>query len=109
MTTTNRSTWSIPDRAAKLEIIQLCDAVEVLNAACSEEENVFALRVARALGRAEVAGSDSHSANSVGVVTTLFSGEVRNERELIEAIKAGNTRAGRGLLNGAVAPFELLD
>ena len=98
-----------PDRAAKLEIIQLCDAVEVLNAACSEEENVFALRVARALGRAEVAGSDSHSANSVGVVTTLFSGEVRNERELIDAIKAGSTRAGRGLLNGAVAPFELLD
>jgi predicted metal-dependent phosphoesterase TrpH len=98
-----------PDRAAKLEIIQLCDAVEVLNAACSEEENVFALRVARALGRAEVAGSDSHSANSVGVVTTLFSGEVRNERELIEAIKAGSTRAGRGLLNGAVAPFELPD
>jgi predicted metal-dependent phosphoesterase TrpH len=98
-----------PDRAAKLEIIQLCDAVEVLNAACSEEENVFALRVARALGRAEVAGSDSHSANSVGVVTTLFSGEVRNERELIDAIKAGSTRAGRGLLNGAVAPFELPD
>ena len=96
-----------PERAAKLEIIQLCDAVEVLNAACSEEENLFALRVARELGRAEVAGSDSHSANSVGVVTTLFAEAVRTERELIEIIRAGRTRAGRGLLSGAVVPFEL--
>jgi hypothetical protein len=96
-----------PDRAAKLEIIQLCDAVEVLNAACSEEENIFALKVARHLGLPEVAGSDSHSPNSVGCVTTLFAEAVRTERELIEAIKAGKTRAGRGLLDGAVTPFEL--
>ncbi|HKV55739.1 MAG TPA: PHP domain-containing protein [Candidatus Binataceae bacterium] len=96
-----------PERAAKLEIIQLCDAIEVLNGACSEEENLFALRVARALGKAEVAGSDSHSANSIGVVTTLFSQPLRHERDLMDAIKAGETRAGRGLLDSAVAPFEL--
>jgi len=95
-----------PERAAKLEIIQLCDAIEVLNGACSDEENLFALKVARALGKAEVAGSDSHSANSVGVVTTLFPTSVRSETELLEAIKAGKTRAGRGLLDGAVTAFE---
>src|SRR6266478_8260813 len=98
-----------PERAAKLEIFRVCDAVEVLNGACSEEENLFALKVARALGKAEVAGSDSHSANSIGVVTTLFSAPVRTERELIEAIMAGTTRAGRGLLEGVVAPFEIPD
>jgi predicted metal-dependent phosphoesterase TrpH len=98
-----------PERAAKLEIIQLCDGVEVLNGACSEEENLFALRVARELGMAEVAGSDSHSANSVGVVTTLLEEPLRNDRDLIELIKARRTRAGRGLLNGAVRPFELTD
>jgi predicted metal-dependent phosphoesterase TrpH len=98
-----------PERAAKLEIIQLCDAVEVLNGACSEEENLFALKVARALGKAEVAGSDSHSANSVGIVTTLFVEPIRSERELIEAIKAGTTRAGRGLLDGVLTSFELPD
>src|SRR3984957_13344251 len=92
-----------PERAAQLEIIQLCDAVEVLNGACSEEENVFALKVARSLGLAEVAGSDSHSANSVGCVTTLLTEPVRNERELIDVIKARQTRAGRGLINGGVA------
>jgi predicted metal-dependent phosphoesterase TrpH len=96
-----------PERAAKLEIIQFCDAIEVLNGACSEEENLFALKVARALGKAEVAGSDSHSANSIGVVTTLLSEAVRTESELMEAIRAGATRAGRGLLDGAVMPFEL--
>jgi predicted metal-dependent phosphoesterase TrpH len=96
-----------PERAAKLEIIQLCDAIEVLNGACSEEENLFALKVARALGKAEVAGSDSHSANSVGVVTTLFSTPLRTAQDLIGAIKARDTRAGRGLLNGTVIPFDL--
>ncbi|MBV8772644.1 MAG: PHP domain-containing protein [Deltaproteobacteria bacterium] len=96
-----------PERAAKLEIIQACDAIEVLNGACSEEENLFALKVARALKKAEVAGSDSHSANSVGVVTTLFSSQVSSAQQLIDAIRAKSTRAGRGLLNGSVEPFEL--
>src|SRR5229473_412200 len=96
-----------PERAAQLEIIQLCDAIEVLNGACSEEENLFALKVARALNKAEVAGSDSHSANSVGVVTTLFRAPVSSAHKLIEAIKGRATRAGRGLLDGAVTPFDL--
>jgi hypothetical protein len=34
---------------------------------------------------------------------------VRTERELIDAIKARKTRAGRGLLDGVVAPFEIPD
>jgi predicted metal-dependent phosphoesterase TrpH len=96
-----------PERAAQLEIMQVCDAVEVLNGACSEEENLFALKVARCLGLAEVAGSDSHSANSLGCVTTLLSEPVRNERDLIDLIKARKSRAGRGLIQGMVAPFDL--
>src|ERR1700677_3292656 len=48
-----------PERSAQLEIMQLCDAVEVLNGGCSEEENRFALKVARCLGLAEVAGAGS--------------------------------------------------
>lgn len=95
-----------PETAAKLEIIQLCDAVEVLNGACSEEENLFALKVARVLNKAEVAGSDSHSANSVGVVTTLFSTPLASVRDLIDAIRARATCAGRGLLDGAATPFD---
>ncbi len=98
---------SRPERAAKLEIFRMADAVEVLNGACSEEENQFALKVARHLGLAEVAGSDSHSANSVGCVTTLLTEAVRNERELIAAIRERRCRAGRGLPQGNVTPFDL--
>ena len=96
-----------PERAAKMEIFRMVDAVEALNGACSEEENQFALKVAERLGLAVVAGSDSHSAGSLGCVTTLFAEPLGNERELIDAIRARRSRAGRGLLNGAVVPFEL--
>ena len=97
-----------PDRAARLEIFRMVDAIEALNGACSEEENLFALRVADHLGLPVVAGSDSHSASSIGCVTTLFPEPVQNERELIEAIRGGRSRAGRGLLSNAIIPFEPL-
>jgi len=97
---------SYPERAAKLKIFEMVDAIEVLNGACSEDENVFALQVARHLGLAEVAGSDSHSAGSVGCVTTLLDEPVKDERALIDAIRAKRCRAGRGLLKGSLAPFE---
>ncbi|HVN28045.1 MAG TPA: PHP domain-containing protein, partial [Candidatus Binataceae bacterium] len=87
-----------PERAAKLAIFTMVDAIEVLNGACSEDENEFALKVARLIGKAEVAGSDSHSASSVGCVTTLFEDAVSDERALIEQIKARRSRAGRGLI-----------
>src|ERR1700687_2460020 len=37
-----------PDRAARLEILRMVDAIEALNGACSEEENLFALKIGRA-------------------------------------------------------------
>ncbi len=95
-----------PERAARLEIFRMADAIEVLNGACSEEENCFALSVARAIGLAEVAGSDSHSERSIGCVTTLLDTPVTNERELIDAIKARRCAACRGLLKNAVERFE---
>ena len=96
-----------PERAAGLPIFKMVDAIEVLNGACSEEENLFALQVARIIGIAEVAGSDSHSAGSIGCVTTLFDEPVSDETVLIEQIKGRRTRAGRGLLKGEVVPFDL--
>ena len=96
-----------PERAARLELFRMVDAIEVLNGACSEEENSFALKVARILGLAEVAGSDSHSGGSVGCVATLLEAPVANERELIEAVKARRCRAGRGLLHSRVEVFDL--
>jgi len=95
-----------PERASKLALFKMVDAVEVLNGACSEEENLFALKVARVLGLAEVAGSDSHSAGSIGCVSTIFDKPVSDVRGLIEAVKARRCRAGRGLLTRELRPFE---
>src|SRR6202162_2701435 len=50
---------TFPDRAAKLKIFELVAAIEVLNGACGEDENVFALKAARHLGIDEAAGSAS--------------------------------------------------
>ena len=97
----------IPGPRGQLRIFELVDAIEVLNGACGEDENVFALKVARHLGIAEVAGSDSHSRGSVGCVTTLLDGPIKDERDLIDAIRSRRCRAGRGLLKSALAPFEL--
>jgi predicted metal-dependent phosphoesterase TrpH len=96
-----------PERAAGLKIFELVDAIEVLNGACSDEENLFALKVARQLGLAEVAGSDSHSSGSIGCVSTLLDEPIDSERGLIEAIKGRRCRAGRGLLRRALVPFDL--
>ncbi len=103
----SRSTRAIPTARRSCRIFELVDAIEVLNGACSEDENVFALKVARHLGKPEVAGSDSHSMGSVGCVTTLLDGPVADERELIDSIKSRRCRAGRGLLQNALAEFDL--
>ena len=64
-----------PDRAAKLKIFEMVDAIEVLNGACSEDENQFALKVARHLGYPRSPGSDSFG--GLGCVSTLLDGPRR--------------------------------
>jgi predicted metal-dependent phosphoesterase TrpH len=94
------------NKAAEQMVFSMVDAVEVLNGCCSEEENRFALQVAQALGLAEVAGSDSHSVDSVGCVCTVLEAPALTERALIDAIKGRRSRAGRGLLDdGNIAFF----
>jgi predicted metal-dependent phosphoesterase TrpH len=92
-------------KAAEQAVFSLVDAVEVLNGCCSEEENRFAQQVARALNLVEVAGSDSHSVDSVGCVCTVLEAPALSERALIDAIKAGRSRAGRGLLHDGLTLF----
>jgi predicted metal-dependent phosphoesterase TrpH len=93
------------NKAAEQTVFSLVDAVEVLNGCCSEEENRFAQQVARALGLAEVAGSDSHSVDSVGCVCTVLDAPALTERALIDAIRGRRSRAGRGLLEDGNLAF----
>jgi hypothetical protein len=81
------------------------DAIEVVNGACSEQENLFAHAVARHLGRQGVGGSDSHSAQSLGCAVTVLERTVSTVRELIDELKAGRYQPGHGLNVGQMRMF----
>lgn len=91
--------------ATALEVLQYVDAIEVVNGACSEQENLFAQAVAEQLGQKGVGGSDSHSAQSLGCAVTILERTISTVRELIEELKAGRYQAGQGLNVGQMRVF----
>ncbi|MGH7966625.1 MAG: CehA/McbA family metallohydrolase [Candidatus Binatia bacterium] len=90
---------------AAMEVLQYVDAIEVVNGACSEQENLFAHAVAQHLGRKGVGGSDSHSASSLGCAVTVLERKVSTVRELIDELKAGRYSPGQGLHVGQMCTF----
>jgi len=88
-----------------LEVLQYVDAIEVVNGACSEQENLYAHAVAQHLGRKGIGGSDSHSAPSLGCAVTVLERRVSTVRELIDELKAGRYSPGQGLNVGQMRPF----
>jgi predicted metal-dependent phosphoesterase TrpH len=80
-----------PEKAGRRPLFQAVDALEVLNGRVSEKENRFAAQVAEGLHLAVTGGSDAHREGEVGRFATRFAGPVRNERELIAALKSGQT------------------
>jgi predicted metal-dependent phosphoesterase TrpH len=80
-----------PERAMQRKIFQYVDAVEILNGKVTVEENRFAGEVARGLDLVLTGGSDAHEVDEVGLYATRLSSPVRNERDLIEALRSGLT------------------
>ena len=78
-----------PEEAARHPVFQLVHDVEVVNGANNETENRFAQGVAQVLGMPGTGGSDAHSVNGLGKGSTLFPGDIRNQRDLLDAIRAG--------------------
>jgi predicted metal-dependent phosphoesterase TrpH len=81
-----------PEKARRRPLFQAVDALEVLNSRVSEKENHFAVQVAEGLHLAVTGGSDAHREGEVGRFATRFAGPVRNEREMIAALKSGQTK-----------------
>lgn len=96
-----------PQQAARLPVFELVDAVEVLNGANSERENLFALEVAQALGKPGIGGSDAHSDQGIGIYTTVFEKRLETEEDLLRELKAGRFYAAHGLLSGKLERFTL--
>jgi hypothetical protein len=84
---------SIRDGIYKIEGF---DGIEVLNGNSSQEENSLALLAAKRLGLIGLGGSDAHSLEQVGVYTTVFEDlEIRNEQDLIDAIKSKKAKPSK--------------
>jgi len=75
--------------AANHPIFELVDEIEVVNGGNIEVENRFAQQVVQTLGLSGTGGSDAHSTQGLAKGTTFFRGDIRNELDLLEALKAG--------------------
>ena len=71
-------------------IFDLVDQLEVVNGGNIETENRFAQGVSKVLGRPGTGGSDCHSTQGMGKGTTIFRGDIRNERDLLDALRGGD-------------------
>jgi predicted metal-dependent phosphoesterase TrpH len=79
-----------PEKAAERSLFKQVDAVEVLNGKVTAKENGFAHAVATILGFPVTAGSDAHEVKEVGLYATRFSRVIRDEDDLVAALKSGD-------------------
>ncbi len=80
---------STVEEGARHPVFGLVDAVEVANGGTSEEENRFAMKVARHLGLNVTGGSDAHSQHGLGRCITVFQGEISTGEEFVSALRGG--------------------
>ncbi|MCC6382553.1 MAG: PHP domain-containing protein [Dehalococcoidia bacterium] len=80
------------ERALELPFFDLVDGVEVQNGIAGPLERAFAGVVAGERCLPTTGGSDTHRHPEVGTTFTVFPGGIRNEQDLIDALKAGEVR-----------------
>jgi predicted metal-dependent phosphoesterase TrpH len=93
------------ERASRNPAYQYVQALEELNGRGSDKENEFSRRLARMMNLPGTAGTDSHAISDIGKCATYFEREIRDERDLIEEIKAGRFYAV-DLRSGAPVPVR---
>ncbi len=95
-----------PEQAAeRMPVFQMVDAIEALNGANTPKENLFALRVAKVLGKPVTGGSDAHSRSGIGFYCTVFESELRTPEDMLRELHAGRFHAHHGLLQGKLTYF----
>jgi len=78
-----------PEKAMERPLFKLVDALEVMNSKVTEKENTFAARVAAGLRLPATGGSDAHEASALGIYATRFPRVIKDEKDLVEALKGG--------------------
>lgn len=79
-----------PEKAMERPLFRFVDAVEILNSKVTEKENNFAAKVAARLQMPVTGGSDAHDISEVGIYATQFSDTIKDEKQLVRALKSGN-------------------
>jgi len=82
-----------PEKAADRELFSFVDAVEVLNGRVNVGENIFTKRVSEICKLPGTGGSDAHETKEIGIYATYFEQKIKNEKELVEALKNGTYSA----------------
>ncbi|HWO93742.1 MAG TPA: PHP-associated domain-containing protein, partial [Dehalococcoidia bacterium] len=95
-----------PEQAAELPVFKLVDDVEVSNSCNTPRENVFALKVARILGKPGFAGSDAHSRTGIGSSAVMFEKQLSSVDEFLAELHAGRYRPTQGLHVDSFRLFE---
>ncbi len=75
------------DKASRNPAYQYVQALEEWNGRGSEKENEFSHRLCELMDLPGTGGTDSHAISDVGKCATYFEQEIRDERELIAALK----------------------
>ncbi|HWQ20964.1 MAG TPA: PHP domain-containing protein [Methanotrichaceae archaeon] len=86
---------SAPSLRKKVCEVNGFDAIEVLNGNSNADENRMALVAAQKLGLPGTGGSDSHSRKNVGRCVTEFDDVIKDEGDLVAALKSGRYRPKR--------------
>jgi predicted metal-dependent phosphoesterase TrpH len=77
------------EKASRNPAYQYVKGLEELNGRGSDKENEFSRRLCEMMQLPGTGGTDSHAISDVGKCATYFEREIRDERELIEELKAG--------------------
>ena len=78
------------EKAMARSLFKWVDAVEVLNGKVTEKENNLASEVTTRLGLLATGGSDAHEVYEVGQYATRFYSPIKDEKDLINALRSGN-------------------
>lgn len=98
-------TFTPEEAAERMPVFRHVNAIEALNGANTARENVYALRVAKALGKPVTGGSDAHSTQGIGYYCTVLEKDCATQDEALEELLAGRFHAHHGLLEDNLTYF----
>ena len=73
-----------------MAVLRELDGIEILNGQVEDRVNAKANRLASWLKKPGIGGSDAHSVNMVGKAATRFPQPIRNDTELVAALRSGD-------------------